>query len=101
MRPDPLCALANPRQAPMFGLAAGFEDLRGDSPAIIADTQSKLIVIESNFDFNAACRGMLERISDHFAGDLIDLILKCQGQRLLFTLDDYAEARNMLALLLS
>jgi hypothetical protein len=40
------------------GLSAGFQYPRGDAPAIIADTQSELIFIVTDFDFDEAGSGL-------------------------------------------
>jgi hypothetical protein len=44
--------------------------------AIIADPQTKLILIVTDLYLDVAGRGVREGISDHLAGDPVDLILK-------------------------
>src|SRR5580693_248411 len=74
--PNSLSPLAHPRYAPMSRLSAVLKDLWVDALAIIADTHSKLILIITDLQFDVARSSVREGISDHLAGDPVDLILE-------------------------
>ena len=75
--------------------SALLKDLRVDPLAIIADAHPKLILIITNLHFDVAGNSMRESISNHLAGDPIDLILNHRRQSLLLAFDDHTEVWRM------
>ena len=98
---DSLCPLAHAGYTKVSGPSAGFQNFGIDPLAIIADTQTKLILIVADLHFDVAGCSVCESIPDHLAGDPVDLILKHRRQVPLLPFNEHLIARSMPVQLLS
>src|ERR1700723_2541254 len=79
----------------MSGAPTSFEHLGVHTLSIVAYAQSKQVILISNLSFDLTCTGVLESISQQFAGDPIDFRLENRRQPSSLALDDHAEDRTI------
>src|SRR6202000_1065569 len=71
MRTDFSCAFPHSSHPPVAGFATRFDNFRVDTAPVVPKSQAQLRGIISDFDFNAFCTGVVQRVYERLLAEPI------------------------------